>query len=553
MNTSFRRLSALAKLFLDETPKESPECTKLTALRGETVSFQIAYSSEESISHFAKVKVVSPCAGQVRVRQVVHVPCDYPVHLEADDNYLRTAPGLFPDLLTDLTEGRVLFVAGQWRTLWVDVEVGADTPAGTLPITLSFSDFQTGTSIGEVTQEMTVYDVTLPPQTLLHTEWFHADCLAQFYGVEVFSEEHWRMLENFIQTAAKRGCNMLLTPQFTPPLDTAKGGERTTVQLVGVTCEQGTYRFDFSKLKRWVELGQRAGITHFEMSHLFTQWGAIAAPKIMATVDGIERRIFGWDTPAVGGEYTVFLQAYLPQLTKQLRAWGIAETTWFHISDEPTLEQLDSYRAAKESVEPLLAGFVFMDALSDFDFYQSGAVPKPVCANNHIEPFLKADVPGLWAYYCTAQHLEVCNRFYAMPSARSRIFGLQLFKYDIEGMLHWGYNFYNAHESVFPIDPYRETAVSAHYPGGDGYLVYPKADGTAEESIRLMVLSHMMYDVRALQLLSSHIGKKAVLELVERELAEPLTFSCYPKSECFLIALRNRINELLQQLEHPTR
>ena len=54
----------------------------------------------------------------------------------------------------------------------------------------------------------------LPEQKLCHTEWFHGDCLADYYGVEVFSPGHWQALEGFIQAAARCGVNMLLTPQW---------------------------------------------------------------------------------------------------------------------------------------------------------------------------------------------------------------------------------------------------------------------------------------------------------------------------------------------------
>jgi len=40
----------------------------------------------------------------------------------------------------------------------------------------------------------------LPKQKTQHTEWFHADCLADYYRVDVWSEEHWRIVENFIAT-----------------------------------------------------------------------------------------------------------------------------------------------------------------------------------------------------------------------------------------------------------------------------------------------------------------------------------------------------------------
>ena len=39
-------LSSLAKVFQDETPVYQPECLKLSALWGETVSFQAAYTGD---------------------------------------------------------------------------------------------------------------------------------------------------------------------------------------------------------------------------------------------------------------------------------------------------------------------------------------------------------------------------------------------------------------------------------------------------------------------------------------------------------------------------
>lgn len=90
--------------------------------------------------------------------------------------------------------------------------------------------------------------------------------------LETFSEEHWAIIEKYVQTAVKHGINMILTPLFTPPLDTEVGGERPTVQLVDVESHSDTYIFDFSKLKRWVDMCRNNNIEYFEFSHLFTQW-----------------------------------------------------------------------------------------------------------------------------------------------------------------------------------------------------------------------------------------------------------------------------------------
>ena len=128
----------------------------------------------------------------------------------------------------------------------------------------------------------------------------------------------------------------------------------------------------------------------------------------------------------------------------------------------------------------------------------------------------------------------------SMPSARNRIYGVQLFKYDIIGILHWGYNFYNSQFSIEHINPYEVT--DSAFPSGDPFLVYPGSDGHPEESIRMMVHYEALTDLRALRLLESLAGKEYVMDLVEGELSEPLTFKRYPKSDMYLITLRNRVN-----------
>ena len=52
---------------------------------------------------------------------------------------------------------------------------------------------------------------------------------------------------------------MILTPLFTPALDTAVGIERTTTQLLDVRVENGNYSFGFDRVKKWIDLCQPAG------------------------------------------------------------------------------------------------------------------------------------------------------------------------------------------------------------------------------------------------------------------------------------------------------
>ncbi len=542
-----RCLSSLSKVFADAELHDQA-VNRGTALWGEAFAFQVAFRSS-ALTKFLQVTVESELQPWAEVRSVALSPSDMPTFADPDSGYLRTTPGLYPDLLLPPEQG-VHAVQRQWRSVWVTIalpaqeEMGIDG-AASYGITVKFADRE-GQLLGQEEFTLDVVPADLPTQRLIHTEWFHCDCIATQYDVDVFSEEHWRLIEAYASNAVRHGVNMLLTPLFTPPLDTAVGGERPTVQLVGV--EQAgprEYRFDFSLLERWVAMCKRVGVQYYEMSHLFTQWGAAHAPKIVARTDGGTKRIFGWETDAGGEEYRAFLEQFLPALVAFIRAQGIEEQVYFHVSDEPHMNHLDSYRTASEILKQHLQGFKFLDALSDYEFYKLGLVDIPVPANDHIEPFLEQQVDPLWTYYCCGQHREVSNRFFALPSARNRILGAQLYKFGIQGFLHWGYNFWYSQYSARPIDPFRVTDADCAFPSGDAFAVYPGEAGPLD-SIRWEVFREALQDLRALELLESLAGREKTLELLEEGLAEPLTFSRYPAGIDQVLGMRERINAAIR-------
>ena len=228
---------------------------------------------------------------------------------------------------------------------------------------------------------------------------------------------------------------------------------------------------------------------------------------------------------------------------------NLLDKTFFHISDEPREEHIEEYEKARLSVLPYLKDCKIIDALSDYKFYEKGLVDIPVCAINHIEPFIENNVPHLWSYYCTSQYELVSNRFFSMPLARTRIYGVLVYKFGMEGILHWGFNFYNSQFSKKAVNPYEVTDCEGSFPSGDAFLVYPGEGGKPEESIRLMAMNEALQDYRAFKLLEAKIGKTAVIELLEEGLAEPLTFFEYPKSQEYLIMLRRKINRILMSDE----
>jgi hypothetical protein len=539
-----RLISSLEKVFADEE-LAAPAHRRATCLRGEVVSFQLAYRSA-TMRRDLRVAVDSPLIRHVQVRTVGLAPSQLP-GTQFDDNVLRTAPGLYPDPLFAVDEeGRLPAPPDQWRSLWITVRVPSRQKAGTYPIEVSLSSG--GRRVSGATFQLQVLPVTLPAQRLLHTSWFHTDCIATLYGDDVWSPAHWKRVEQFAANAVDHGINMLLTPLFTPPLDTQVGGARPTVQLVDVTVTgKDRYRFGFGRLDRWVKMADAAGVKHFEMSHLFTQWGAAHCPKIVATEKGREKKIFGWKDRAAGKRYTAFLDQFLPALVRWIDRRGLRRRCWFHVSDEPHANHLESFGAAAAIVHRHLQGFPFIDALSSVDYYDRGLVQHPIPASNHIEPFVERGIEELWTYYCVSQWKGVSNRFFCMPSARNRILGSQLYRYDLAGFLHWGYNFWYTQFSTRPLDPFRETDAGGNFPSGDAFLVYPGDDGPVD-SIRGEVFREALQDQRALQLLEGRQGREKTVALLERGLTKRITMTQYPRDAAWLLAMRDRVNRRIAAL-----
>ena len=297
-------IPSIEKVFLDTKMSTLEPLRSANVYRGSDFSFQIALTEttcDAAHRRFVGLSFDGIDQSAVTLRTVELIPSympEYPTRY--DTEYVRTTPGLYPDLLQPLQmEGRVPCVMGQTRTVWVDIDASA-LEDGMHEITVNVID---GEDVLPLKLMLNVIPTALPEVDFPVTQWFHYDCLANYYNVEIFSERHWEIIENFIKTFVKCGNNTLLTPVFTPPLDTYIGGERPTVQLVGVTLEaEGEYTFDFSLLTKFMDMADRLGIKYFEISHFFTQWGAVHAPKVMATTPDGYKRIFGWDSDATGEE-----------------------------------------------------------------------------------------------------------------------------------------------------------------------------------------------------------------------------------------------------------
>lgn len=531
-----RLADSLQKIGNEELPAHS--CGRVFCFQNEIAGIQLAVKNTDAPADCRfEIRTALP----LTVRRVGYVPGEFTYHPDSDDYVIAKDMHLFPDPLLPFDEKNFVLKGNSVNVFWITVGNGESVTAGEYSAEILLYT-QKGELLGETSFDVTVMKGELPESDLVVTDWMHYDCICNYYHVKPFGKKFCELTGTFIRTAVRHGINTVYVPLFTPPLDTEVGKERTTVQLVGVEKENGGYAFDFSRLEAFLSFAEQNGAKFFEFSHLYTQWGAQAAPKIVAREGARTKKIFGWETKADGAEYTAFLESFLPKLGEFLRSKGLKERSFIHISDEPSEYWLKDYTARRAFVKRLLPDFTHIDALSEIGFLEKGLVDIPVASTDSAMPFAESG-REYWVYYCFPQCKNyLSNRMMNMPSERTRILGMQLYRNGAKGFLHWGYNFYNTALSRRSVDPFFETDAGGSFQSGDSFIVYPGEKG-AIDSLRLEVFREGMQDYRALLLLERCAGREKALAFLREAGIDG--FTEYPRGRENFLSVRRKLDEMI--------
>lgn len=560
MEFHFQFVSALEKVFCRPDFKPEIPLPQISGAppvyhiaQGENYACQLMVKSDVNI-HLA-FSAETPEGMSLTFREVGYVPSDMP-GLPGDDDSLYMESGLHPDPLLPL-DGPMRLSYHNWHAVYIDIKVSPSCKAGSYKIPITMEMIQTpgcpwGFPFDFTAKAVIVVNVCkaeLLPQKFICTNWFHCDCLAHYYKVELWSEEFWRIAENYFRDMAEHGRNMLYTPLWTPPLDTAKGGERPTCQLLKIRYKNGKYSFDLSCLERFVELAQKCGVEYFELSHLFTQWGAAATPKIVAETEKGMEQIFGWEVASNSKEYEEFLSALLPELAKFFAAKDLKGKVYFHLSDEPPLSCIETYKKGAEIVYKYLPreDYPVLDALSNIDFFKQGLLDVPVPCVNEFHLFDKENTRERWVYYAGVANKHTAAAF-AVPSRRNRILGVLCYLYRMEGFLHWGHNFWFTQYSLdYDRDPWKDTSAGRAFIGGGSSNVYPLKDGTPASSLHYEIFSLALNDLRLLRTLEAKIGREETVKLIHKGLDYEIAMDRYPREAVYLENLHTAIVKKLAE------
>lgn len=309
----------------------------------------------------------------------------------------------------------------------------------------------------ELELRVRVHEAVVPPigqDSLGFTNWWHAENIAKFHDAPLWSEAYWDRLEGYADLMARGRQNTILVPWGS---FMKREGDR--------------FALDRTQLRRFVELFERRGILRLEGGHFAAREGGDwMAKRFVLHLTGSHI-----NSPEGRKE----LAAIATELLAAIREEGWADRWMQHIADEPIDVNAEDYAEAAKQVHALMPGIPVFEATMSRSLVGAvqGWCPQVHEFQHAAEWFAERRAAGdeVWVYTCLSPTGPWLNRLIDMERLRPAMIPWALVKYDLDGFLHWGFNWWNA-------DPYQQSVVphpgltemdNMALPAGDTHVAYP--------------------------------------------------------------------------------
>jgi hypothetical protein len=534
--------TSLNRVFPNSDPG-SAETLNLTTARNAQLSFQACFRNHRDCCIRVRASIEAPTGWSVQIRRVGYVPIqqlDTDVPVDEVDG-IGHLPGLAPDPLYPEETSNV--GPSSNGAFWMTLKIPADAKVGvaTLTVKLTVEDefrFPMWMGAKPVTIQLPiavdVRPVVLKPRTDFPvTHWISADSIWEYYKIPPFSERFWELADAYIADVTAHNLNVVYSPIFNARHEIL---ERPAQLLKVRPLGDDRFEFDFSDVRRWIQLAKKHNAEYVEWTHFFTPAPTSGKypQRIFERWDAIGKLLWAPEISATSDTYRRFLEQFLPQFKQVLEEEGMLERSLFHCADEPDGDdQLADYRKARALLRELAPWMKVIDAMSDPRYATEGLTDMPIPSIATAPLFTAAKCPA-WVYFCCGPRGRYLQRFLDTPLPKLRMAGWLFYKLRAKGFLHWGHNYWFVFCTGTPTNPFIDAAVSA-WPGmphGDAFVVYPGENGPID-SIRWEVFAESLQDYALLQTAGVDPDDPLLVELESYEV--------FPKSEAWIEAATTKI------------
>ncbi len=494
----------------------------LLAARNSKIAFQACLQNRATKALYVDCKVSGAENLKPLVRLVGFTPVWHHTYNTSNKELdgVGKIPGLVPDPLWPMTRANA--GPNESRSFWITLNIPSDAKPGLHEFKVELA-IANGEKI-ELPVAIEISELVVQPRKdfpVIH--WWRGEATWDYYKTGMFEDQRWwDITKDQMRDMLEHGSDVVYVPIFFDRRETFK---RPCQLLIINEPQPGKYEFDWTLVKRFVDMSKELGFKKFEWSHLWIYWGV--ENPVRAYKKAGDNYVMLWD-PNISGfsdTFTNFLKQFLPQFHDFLEKEKVLNDSYFHLSDEPGAGQhITNYKRARQVLRDLAPWMKVMDALSDIEYGRQGLTDMPIPIVSSAQKYIDEKIPH-WVYYCCGPQGEWLNRFLDTPLPKIRMSGMVFYRQGAQGFLHWGFNYWHKMEQENIGDPFHD-ASNASWPGipyGDPFMIYPGADGKPMDSIRWEVFAESLQDYAILQ--------TAGIKPDDAMLTDIKTYAKFPKNE----------------------
>jgi hypothetical protein len=468
--------TALEKILPDTDYKPAEQLSaqlSLSLARNEVEDGQVIIEApwrDVSIADIGFSDLTGPGDAKIPASQLSWRRVDF-VETTVNPPYQVTRVGWYPDPL--MPPGPFTIKKHSRVPVWISLRTPGHAPAGIYTGKVTVQPVQGPSS--QVTLRVAVYDFNLPNETHLRSmTWLGGGVIRGFYGFDWSREGEQKQQETL-----HRYEDLLLEHRLGP------GGEVAEAVAEGM---DGQFHFEQTDaiLERLIGKGMNA--------------------FIMGTAPNLQRAGKDEYTPEFIADFTQKIKAY----GDHLRDKGWIDMAYVYTYDEAPKKHWGEVRKIAQAIKAAAPGLRILQCLNEPEGVKALAGDVDVF-DVYVAQYHKSGVQAMqqkgteaWLAVC-CYPMEHPNLFIEYPLLDARILPLFCWKYNARGFEYWsptawGRNWQKKPPYQWPNVPWDPNTFGRY--NGDGYLLYPGADGVPYPSIRLKALRDGFEDYEYLWLLN---------------------------------------------------
>lgn len=513
----------------------SSEVQRITGVRNEQQSFQVAVAAKSPLTNLSmKVEnLISEkgdtlAAENIKVRYVRYVPVqrarsELIWSPRYEDIYDKGVSGFgSPDVVADpLVELREVDVpAYRTQPIWLTLQIPTSSAPGTYTGTLRICTDQYGNVPLPIAVKVLSPVLPSPKDYRFFLDlWFNPNAVALANDLELWSEEHWKYIDTYLEDLASRGAKTITTTIVPYPwkVDWIAGTKRSQTYagyptMVNWYCDSNNqWSFDYSIFDRFVETCFLHGIDRRIDVFSLTPFDHKGEWKIYYNHTESQEP----DTLFFRGpdqKYKEIWKIFLHDFENHLSQKGWLNKTYLSFDESPR-EIMDSILDIVSGSAPgflkrfSVAGKLDTEelagSLSVFYTFLPDSLQEGDPASLLLEK-RRNDGEKITTYYLCGDPAHP-NSFTYSPATEIRMIPWLTAYYKLDGYLRWAYN------SWSDKDPYNNPVFN--FIQGDDYYIYPGKNGPVS-SIRWELLKEGIEDYELLQILDSPHTFEAIKSVV---------------------------------------